>query len=186
MNANDLQEVLKAYLQSFPTESFEVLGGQLMRGDVMNNRQTLPGHVTGSAFVLSPDRTKLLLVKHKVLQMWFQPGGHWDPGEADPLAAAQREAEEETAVTVKTYLALDPSSPLVPMDIDSHVIPANPQKDEPEHWHHDFRYVFVAANEDFVRQETEVDDIGWFALDTPQCQALGILAKLQARDLVKY
>lgn len=105
--------------------------------------------------------------------MWLQPGGHWDPDESDPLAAARREAEEETAVQLAEYLALDPEHPLVPLDIDSHLIPVNPKKDEPEHWHHDFRYVFVAASEDFVRQETEIDDIGWFALDTPECIALG-------------
>lgn len=181
-----LSELLEKYLVIFPREAgqFAVLESQLVNGDDMNNRKTYPGHVTGSAFVLSPDKTKLLLVKHKVLRMWFQPGGHWDPGEKDPLAAAQREAEEETAVTLAQYLPFDVKNPLVPLDIDSHVIPANPKKDEPEHYHHDFRYVFVAANENFIGQETEVDDIGWFVFDAPEVIALGkAVDKIQAHLL---
>jgi 8-oxo-dGTP pyrophosphatase MutT (NUDIX family) len=173
LNAKALQTLLALYLKYFPDERFEILEQQLAQGDTMNNRKTYPGHITGSAFILAPDKTKLLLIKHKIYGDWFQPGGHWDPDESDPLTAARREAEEETAVQIADYLSLDATNPLVPLDIDSHLIPANPNKGEAEHWHHDFRYAFIAANETFTAQELEVDGIGWFALDAPEAIALG-------------
>jgi 8-oxo-dGTP pyrophosphatase MutT (NUDIX family) len=181
-----LDQLLEKYLAVFPNEAIELtlLRLQIEANDALDNRKTLPGHITGSAFILSPDRTKLLLVKHKILQTWFQPGGHWDPGESDPLVAARREAKEETSVEIADYVPLDIDNPLVPMDIDSHIIPENPNKAEPEHYHHDFRYVFVAASELFAHQAAEVDDIGWFAFTTSECQALGILQKLTNSGIV--
>lgn len=182
-----LAKILARYLKVFPTEATELnlLIQQISAGDELNNRKTLPGHITGSAFVLSPDKTKLLLVHHKILQQWFQPGGHWDPGESDPLQAARREAVEETGVRIADYLPLDVAQPLVPMDIDSHYIPANSGRNEFEHYHHDFRYVFAAASEVLVRQEEEVDALDWFALGTPECQDLGsIVQKLKTHGII--
>lgn len=182
MNATDLLAILSHYLQLFPEEQgkFELLTKQLQAGDTMDDPQTLPGHITGSAFVLSPDRTKLLLIHHKFLQKWLQPGGHWDPGESDPLAAAQREAVEETGVTIAEYLPLVADQPLIPFDIDSHPIPERPERNMPAHTHHDFRYIFVAASEDLTKLEAEVYEAGWFEFDAPECHNVTeIIEKLQ-------
>ena len=43
---------------------------------------------------------KVLLIKHKKLNMWLSPGGHVDAGEL-PHQAAEREFFEETGVKVK-------------------------------------------------------------------------------------
>lgn len=45
---------------------------------------------------------KVLLVKHKKLGLWLNPGGHIDPGEL-PHEAAEREFYEETGVFVEAY-----------------------------------------------------------------------------------
>jgi 8-oxo-dGTP pyrophosphatase MutT (NUDIX family) len=45
-------------------------------------------------------RSKVLLVKHKKLGIWLNPGGHIDEGEL-PHEAAQREFFEETGVRVR-------------------------------------------------------------------------------------
>ncbi|HET7637643.1 MAG TPA: NUDIX domain-containing protein, partial [Ktedonobacteraceae bacterium] len=60
-------------------------------------------------------------------------------------AAALREVEEETGLTPAELELhpLIPSDPAVPFDIDTHYIPENPRKDEPGHYHHDFRYVYT-------------------------------------------
>ena len=50
-----------------------------------------PVHVTGSAIVIGP--RGVVLLEHKRLGMWLQPGGHIEPGEA-PWEAAVREAAE--------------------------------------------------------------------------------------------
>lgn len=58
-----------------------------------------PVHVTGSAIVID-DRLGVLLLEHKRLGMWLQPGGHLDPGET-PWQAAEREAIEETGLDLE-------------------------------------------------------------------------------------
>lgn len=108
------------------------------------HRQTQAGHFTGSAWLVSADGERVLLMLHRKLGRWLQPGGHAD-GEADLAHVALREAEEETGLRDLYVL------PEV-FDMDRHVIPA--RRDEPEHWHYDVRYVVVARGEEaFVVNE---------------------------------
>ena len=95
-----------------------------------------PGHFTASAFVLSPHRDALLLIFHKKLGRWLQPGGHIEAADATLINAARREVAEETALVGPR--------PLVPgiFDIDVHDIPA--RKDEPAHEHFDIRVLLAA------------------------------------------
>jgi 8-oxo-dGTP pyrophosphatase MutT (NUDIX family) len=163
-----------------------VLLRQTAAGDDLQNRKTLPGHITGAALVLSPNKTKLLLIDHVFLKKWLQPGGHWDPGESDPLAAARREAEEETAVQIAETVYLDSNNPLVPLDIDTHYIPANLAKSEPEHYHHDFRYVFIAVSEQLELQLDEVSHADWFAFDAPECEYVRpVIQKMIRRGIIQ-
>jgi 8-oxo-dGTP pyrophosphatase MutT (NUDIX family) len=57
-----------------------------------------PVHVTGSAIVLGP--RGVLLLRHRRLGIWLQPGGHLDAGET-PWDAALRESAEETGLDVR-------------------------------------------------------------------------------------
>jgi len=98
-------------------------------------RSCLSGHVTGSAFIVDPGLNRTLLVHHRKLGKWLQPGGHCDPGET-ALEAAIREALEETGVSAAAL------SPTLLFDIDIHAIPARP--DAPAHLHYDARYMLVA------------------------------------------
>jgi hypothetical protein len=55
--------------------------------------------------------------------------------------------------------------PDIPLNIDSHPIPANPAKSEGAHWHHDFRYLAIASTQASLKpQELEVHDARWFPL----------------------
>jgi hypothetical protein len=58
-------------------------------------RELWPAHVTGSVWVVNPARDKALLLHHRKLDQWFQPGGHAD-GDADILRVSLRETAEET------------------------------------------------------------------------------------------
>ena len=101
-----------------------------------------PGHFTASSFVLSPCKSKLLLILHGKLGLWLQPGGHFDPDERAPESAARREAMEETGLT-ELDLAL-PQGCL--LDADIHRIPPNRKKGEPAHEHFDLRFLFLATS----------------------------------------
>jgi 8-oxo-dGTP pyrophosphatase MutT (NUDIX family) len=61
-------------------------------------RQCVPGHVTASALVLDDSGSRVLLTLHPRLGRWVQLGGHCEPDDADILAAALREATEESGI----------------------------------------------------------------------------------------
>ena len=66
-------------------------------GEDILTRENEVAHLTASAWVMSPDRTKVLMAYHNLYNSWAWLGGHAD-GEADLLAVALREAEEESGV----------------------------------------------------------------------------------------
>lgn len=119
-----------------------------------------PGHFTASAFVLSPDRRDLVLIHHKKLGIWVQPGGHVEPADADLLAAARREVLEEVGLAELEPLQGNRGSLL--FDVDIHVIPA--RKADPAHEHFDVRFAFVAKTRELVHSE-EVADLRWVPLN---------------------
>jgi len=100
----------------------------------------VPGHLTASAIVLNPGRTRTLLILHAKLNMWLQPGGHFEPGESDPSVAAAREVHEETGLVSRW-----PGDKPLLLDVDVHTIPA--RKNEPQHSHFDLRMLLVADGE---------------------------------------
>ena len=55
-------------------------------------------HFTASAWVVSPDREKVLMAYHNLYDSWAWLGGHAD-GQRDLLAAAIREVREESGLT---------------------------------------------------------------------------------------
>ena len=118
------------------------------------------GHLTGSALVVSAAGDGVLLLHHRKLERWLQPGGHGDPGETRGEQVALREALEETGIA---GLALHPGAPR-PLDVDVHDIPA--RGDEPAHEHLDLRYLVVAPPGAAIAPAlAEMRDLRWFAWD---------------------
>jgi 8-oxo-dGTP pyrophosphatase MutT (NUDIX family) len=115
-----------------------------------------PGHFTASGFVLSPDRSSLLLILHGKLGRWLQPGGHIEIGDVSVEAAARREIAEETGLAA---IAREGASLA---RIDAHQIPA--RGTEPEHVHIDLAVGF-AAQTDVLGPIDEVLDARWVPLE---------------------
>jgi 8-oxo-dGTP pyrophosphatase MutT (NUDIX family)/GNAT superfamily N-acetyltransferase len=108
-----------------------------------------PVHVTGSAIVVTEDRTRVLLHQHKRLGLWLQPGGHIDPGEL-PWDGSLREAREETGLPV-TLAGDEPQ--LVHVDVHP-----GPRK----HMHLDLRYLVESAHVAPTPPEGESQQVQWF------------------------
>jgi S-adenosylhomocysteine hydrolase/8-oxo-dGTP pyrophosphatase MutT (NUDIX family) len=128
----------------------------------LTNRKNFKGHVTASIFLLCKKTKRVLLLDHKALRMMLQPGGHIDPKET-PLKAALRELAEETGIKSGFQLrSLVPGDRDVPLHIDTHPIPQNPEKNEAEHFHHDFQYLAIVETEaDVTVRDSEAGGYQW-------------------------
>lgn len=162
----DISRQIALYLEVFPYEydRLRPLNEQILEcsGDMMS-RKTMAGHITASAFILNPARDAALLIQHKALKQWLQPGGHYE-GDKTLADAALREASEETGVEKLRLLPVH-GELYLPLDIDTHPIPARPSKDEGPHRHHDFTYVCQASANDIPSLQTsEVDDARFIPL----------------------
>ena len=135
---------------------YEIMVGFIVEHPDCFDRSLLQGHVTGSAWIVNPDRTHVLLIHHVKLNKWLQPGGHCD-GDEDVLRVAIKEVLEETGLTVK------PVHEKI-FDVDNHLIP--PKREVPAHIHYDIRFLVTAEKEtDSLPGNSEVNSIQWIKLE---------------------
>lgn len=71
---------------------------RLRSGEDLYTRDNSAGHLTASAWVVSPDRRQVLMAYHNIYDSWSWLGGHAD-GDHDLLAVALREVREESGLT---------------------------------------------------------------------------------------
>lgn len=153
----DISAEFRALLRSFAANVPEqaVLArefeGFATGGPTVFTRAHLAGHFTGSAFVVSADGQRALLLHHSKLQRWLQPGGHAD-GDTDLASVALREAEEETGLA---GLRVDADI----FDLDRHTIPARGA--EPEHQHWDVRHLVRCTSDETPRINSESKAFAW-------------------------
>jgi 8-oxo-dGTP pyrophosphatase MutT (NUDIX family) len=118
-------------------------------------RECVPGHVTASALVLDHTGTQVLLTLHPRLGRWVQLGGHCDEGDPDVVAAALREATEESGIT---GLRIDPDLAAV------HVHPVTCSLGVPTR-HLDLQFVVRAPAGARIAISDESDDLRWWPAD---------------------
>lgn len=119
----------------------------------LSRDQFTPGHMTGTACIIHPNREAVLLVHHRKLNRWLLPGGHVEAKlDGDISDTARREAQEEAGVQI------DAGTQPELVGIDVHGIPG--RKKEPFHLHHDLIFRFHAASEHFTGSD-EVRGLAW-------------------------
>lgn len=154
--SRDLRRLLARYDASRPGELAVVARFVELLATVPDpfDREEARGHVTASALIVNAARDRTLLIHHRKLGRWLQPGGHVEPAtDASILDAALREAREETGLS-SLRSAGDEA-----FDLDVHIIPARGAM--PAHPHHDVRFLFV-ADEAEAASSSEVEAIRWF------------------------
>ncbi len=121
------------------------------------NREHYPAHVTGSAWVVSPDRQRVLMMHHRKHNQWFQPGGHAD-GDADIVRVSLRETAEESGIDPQHVRLLDGAV----FDVDIHTIPEG--EDGHRHDHIDIRFLVEIDDSLPVPGSDESHDVLWVDL----------------------
>ncbi|MEI3102320.1 MAG: NUDIX hydrolase [Oscillospiraceae bacterium] len=124
-------------------------------------RHDLIAHMTASAWIVNPQRTKTLLVYHRIFDSWSWTGGHAD-GEKDLLAVVLREVREETGVKDPRPHADDIYS-LEVLTVDGH---EKHGEYVPSHLHMNVTYLLEADESetlDICREENS--GVAWFSLE---------------------
>ena len=123
-------------------------------------RTNLLAHMTASAWVVNPQRTKALLIYHRLYDSWSWAGGHAD-GEEDLLAVALREVREETGVQ-RLHPVTEEIYSLEVLTVDGH---EKHGKYVPSHLHLNLTYLLEAEENQPLRVcEEENTGVAWFAL----------------------
>lgn len=133
-------------------------------------RECVAGHITASTLVVNP-AGQVLLTLHPRLGRWVQLGGHCEDGDDDILAAALREATEESGVN---GLRIDPELAAI------HVHPVICSLGVPTR-HLDLQFVAHASAEAEIAVSSESLDLRWWPADALPDDTDDALAYLVAR-----
>lgn len=110
----------------------------------------------------------MLLIHHKKLDKWLQPGGHIELDE-DPLQALYREVYEETGIEAtdleiveltKDRRHIGRGSKLLPIPFDLNV-----HAFSMSHKHIDLCYLMRSKTNKLRLEEEAAHDIGWFSIE---------------------
>ena len=125
------------------------------------SRENLVAHMTASAWIVNQERTRTVMVYHRIYDSWSWTGGHAD-GETDLLAVALREAREETGLRNVRPLSSEIFS-LEVLTVDGHE-----KRGEyvPSHLHMNVTYLLEADESEPLHVcEDENKGVRWFGLD---------------------
>lgn len=159
MHREDLIQRLSIYKSPFMEES-AMIGRTLdfvQRHTNCFDRTLTHGHVTGSAWVINPSRTHALLLHHRKLDRWFQPGGHAD-GDPDILQVVLKEVSEESGIEMQNIKLLSDYI----FDLDIHTI--YPSNHDERHLHYDVRFLLEIDDSITIPGNDESHQVLWVPL----------------------
>ena len=134
---------------------------RLKSGEELYSRENQSAHLTASAWVVSPDRTQVLLAYYNLYHSWAWLGGHAD-GERDLLNVAMREVREESGLS-DVRPVTDALYSVEILTVDGH---EKRGKYVSSHLHLNVTYLLEADPAAPVRcKPDENSRVGWFALE---------------------
>lgn len=124
------------------------------------SRRCNTAHLTASAWVVSPDRQRVLMIYHNIYRSWAWMGGHAD-GIEDLHAVAEKEVREECGLTHLKALSPDIFS-LEILTVDGH---EKRGQYVSSHLHLNVTYLFEAdpGEQVFIKPD-ENSGVGWFSV----------------------
>ena len=144
--------------------------------DDVLTRKNEYGHFTSSAFVLNRERTKILMIFHKIYNSWAWVGGHSD-GDNDLLYVAMKEAKEETGIKNVSPICEDIYS-LELINVNGH---EKRGKYVGSHVHLNVTYLLEAdESEEIHIKEDENSGVKWVPID----EILKVTSEVWVRDRV--
>lgn len=162
---DNLLKILDDYLLLFPEEK-ERQSRLLFYLEKSNDKDIIDwnnfdGHIVAGGFIYAKEEHKFLVLFHKDLKIFLYPGGHVNNNEKSPLQTAKREIIEETGLNSFEQLKLF-GNEQIPIDIDTHLINYNERLNLPEHYHFDFRYLFIVNKIPKIKiEEEEISSYKW-------------------------
>ena len=163
INVDNLKESLKKFNPYNEQEEVErkIMLKYINDFDDVLTRQNEYGHFTSSAFVLNKERTKILMIYHKIYNSWAWTGGHSD-GDSDLLYVAMKEAKEETGIKNVAPISKNIYS-LELMNVNGH---EKREKYVGSHVHLNVTYLLEAdENEKIHIKEDENSGVKWVPID---------------------
>lgn len=121
------------------------------------DRSLMHGHISGSAWVVNSARTHVLMLHHRKLDWWLQPGGHAD-GNPDLRQVALKETSEETGIDLTQIRLLDQNV----FDVDIHTI--YPSAHDHRHVHYDIRFLVEIDDRLPLPGNNESHQVAWIPL----------------------
>ena len=159
----NIVESIKEYVPCCEQEARdkEVILDYILKNPGCFERSDPIAHVTASSWVVNPERTKVLMVYHRIYDSWSWTGGHAD-GEKDLLSVAMRECREETGV--KNVRAVSGGIySLEVLNVEGH---EKRGAYVPSHLHLNVTYLLEADEGEELRVcEDENSGVRWFTLD---------------------
>ena len=155
-----LLEQLEGYMPWNEQEERDrtVLLSMLKSGRDLWTRENETAHLTASAWVTNPTRTKVLMCYHNIYQSWSWLGGHAD-GDRDLLSVALREVGEESGLKSVHPVRKDLFS-LEILTVDGH---EKRGRYVSSHLHLNVTYLLEADDkEPLVVKPDENSAVGWF------------------------
>jgi len=160
MHRQELLSLLNNYQTAYIEEAGMATKTRLfvMQHENCFDRQLSVGHVSGSAWVVNPARTHVLLLHHRKLNLWLQPGGHAD-GDPDILRVILNEASEETGISLEHIHLLHQNI----FDIDVHIV--HESIHDTRHTHYDIRFLVEIDDRLPIPGNQESHQIAWVPLN---------------------